>query len=111
VHDSEYPSHRCNVCEIARKAAFILTILCFAALAAGLTLKLHLLSHEHPEEHDFDHCSICQQLLITPAKFIPEPELSLPDVDLHSGNIEFVLRFYVTAVCCTPFDPRPPPLL
>jgi hypothetical protein len=46
-----------------RKTVLIITTVCFVAMVAGLTLKLHLLSHKHPEKHDSSRCSICQMLL------------------------------------------------
>ncbi len=79
------------------------------AMVTGVSLQLHLLSHEHPQEHDFESCSICQQLLITPGNFAPEPQLCLPDIDRDKDNFEFVPEFYITTLHCKPFDARPPP--
>jgi hypothetical protein len=79
------------------------------AMVTGVSLQLHLLSHEHSHEHDFDDCSICQQLLITHGKFTPVPQLCLPDIDRHKDNFEFVPEFYITAFHYKPFNARPPP--
>ncbi len=94
---------------MARKVTLILTTVCFTALVAGLTLQLHLLSHEHSQEHDFDNCSICRQLLITHGKFATEPQLCLPDIDRNKDSFEFVPEFYITAFHYKPFNARPPP--
>jgi hypothetical protein len=68
------------------------------------------MSHEHSREHDFDRCSICQQLLVTPGKYTPVPQLRLPDIDRHKkDSVEFVPEFYITAFQSKPFDARPPP--
>ena len=78
-------------------------------MATGLTLTLHLLELKHQQNHDSNHCSIYQQLLIKSSKFIAEPELSIPDIDLFKDYIEFPIQFYVTAFHHKPFNPRPPP--
>ena len=78
-------------------------------MSTGLTLTLHLLELKHQQNHDSNHCSICQQLLITPSKCALEPELRLPDTDLLKDNIEFLPQLYVTAFHHKPFNPRPPP--
>jgi len=78
-------------------------------MATGLSLRLHLLSHEHSQKHDFDDCSICRQLLISPKKFATEPQTSLPDTEFQKDTLEFVLHFHVATIDCKPFDSRPPP--
>jgi hypothetical protein len=83
--------------------------ICFVALATGLTLKLHLLSHKHPDNHTSSRCPTCQQLLITPNKFVLEPQFSLPDTDSFQDEIEFPLQPLVPAFRYEPFGPRPPP--
>ena len=92
-----------------RKAVLICITVCFVAMVTGVSLQLHLLGHEHPEEHDSEHCSVCQQLLITPGKFIMEPVSNLPDTGFHAYNVEFQSQSYVIAFHFEPFDPRPPP--
>jgi len=83
--------------------------ICFAATVTGISLQLHLLSHEHRHGHDFDDCSICRQLLISPEKFAAEPHTSLPDTEQHKGSFEFIPQFNITAFHCRPFNARPPP--
>ena len=83
--------------------------ICFVAMVTGVTLQLHLLSHEHSHEHDFDNCSICQQLLASPDKFISELQTTLLDKELYKESIEFVLQLNVTAFQSKSFDARPPP--
>ena len=78
-------------------------------MVTGVSLQLHLLSHEHSHEHDFDDCSNCRQLLVSPEKFAAEPQNNLPDKELYKESIEFVPEFYLTAVDCKPFNARPPP--
>lgn len=95
----------------ARRAVLTIAIACFVAMVTGITLHLHLLSHQHPGEHDAEHCSICQQLLIAPGKFITEPELVLLDYNLQKDTIEFQSQSYVIALQHEPFGPRPPPRL
>jgi hypothetical protein len=78
-------------------------------MVTGVSLQLHLLSHEHQHEHDFDDCSICRQLLMSPEKFAAEPQIILPDKELYKESLEFVLQFYVTAFHCKSINARPPP--
>ena len=97
------------VLRLARKAALGFVMACFVARVAGVSLHLHILSHEHPEEHDAKHCPICQQLLIMPGKFITEPELSLPDSNRQKGTVEYPSQSCVITFRFEPFGPRPPP--
>jgi len=78
-------------------------------MVTGISLQLHLLSHEHSREHDSDECPICRQLLIAPAKFLPELETSQPDTEQHKEDFEFVSEFYMTAFHHKSFTARPPP--
>jgi len=95
---------------LARKILLITVIACFAALVTGLTLMLHLSSIEHPEEHNCEHCPICQQIIINPAKVIipAEPVVIYEEIILYEVDFTFE---YPTAIvenrCCIP---RAPPL-
>ena len=96
---------------LALKAVSVYSMVCFVAMVTGVSLHLHFLSHEHPEEHDAEHCSVCQRLLIVRGKFVAESETSLPDFILQKGNVEFHSQSYVIAFHFEPFGPRPPPQL
>lgn len=98
-----------NLARLDRKAVLICITVCFVAMVTGVSMQLHLLSHEHSREHDFDDCSICRQLLVTHGKFAPEPKLCLPDTDRNRDSFEFVPEFYITAFHCKSFNARPPP--
>jgi hypothetical protein len=78
-------------------------------MVTGVSLHLHLLSYEHPEEHDTEHCPLCQQLLFKPGKFITEPESGVPDDGPLIDDVEFYSQPYVTAFHFESFSPRPPP--
>jgi hypothetical protein len=78
-------------------------------MVTGVSLQLHLLSHEHSHEHDFDDCSICRQLLVSPEKFAAEPQTSLPDTEPYKESIEFVPQSNVIAFQCKLINARPPP--
>ncbi|MBN2314216.1 MAG: hypothetical protein JXM79_09820 [Sedimentisphaerales bacterium] len=96
---------------VARKVGLILMTSFFVALVTGLSLYLHLLNHEHPEDHDAAHCPICQRLLIKPGKFITEPESHLPDFNRLEGQIAFYTQSYTQTFHFDSFRPRPPPQL
>lgn len=80
-------------------------------MVMGITLHLHLMGHDHPKAHDAEHCSICQQLVIAPGKFMTEPESGLPDFNPQKNSVEFQSKFCIVAFHFEPFGPRPPPLL
>jgi hypothetical protein len=78
-------------------------------MTTGILLQLHLLSEEHPEKHDSEHCSLCQQLLFSPVKFDLESEHIFEIdsqteccIDLHNNIC--IKQFHHQQ-----FDPRPPP--
>jgi hypothetical protein len=96
---------------LALKVVCVYSMVCFVAMVTGVSLHLHFLSHEHPEEHDSEHCSVCQQLLIVPGKFIVESETSLFDSILQRDIVEFQSQSDVIAFHFDPFGPRPPPQL
>lgn len=96
---------------LARKVGFILTTIFFVVMVTGISLYVHLMSHEHPEEHDPAHCPICKQLLIKPGKFITEPESHLPDFNRLEGHIKFNFQSYTKDFHFDSFHPRPPPSL
>ena len=85
------------------------TTVCFVAMTTGLMLQLHLAIDAHSEKHDSEQCSVCQQLLIVPGKFILEPELTLET----AGQIEHYVNFHPTIRIKQfhhqQFGPRPPP--
>jgi len=83
--------------------------ICFVAMVTGISLQLHLLSHEHSHEHDFDDCSICRQLLVSSKKFAAEPQIILPDKELYKESFEFLPKFNIIVFHCKPFNARPPP--
>jgi hypothetical protein len=78
-------------------------------MAMGLSLQLHLLGEEHPEKHDSEHCSLCQQLLFSPAKYVLESEHTF-----EIGNQVECFSDVHNNICIKEshhqqFGPRPPP--
>ena len=92
-----------------RKTVLICITVCFVAMVTGVSLQLHLLSHEHSREHDIDSCSICRQLLIAHGKFALEQELTLDIGDQFERDVHFHSTICVKRFHCQPSDPRPPP--
>jgi len=92
-----------------QKTVLIFMTVCFAAMVTGISLQLHLLREAHPEKHDTEHCSLCQQLLFSPGKFFLESELTFE----ISSQIEYCIDFH-NNICIKQshhqqFNPRPPP--
>jgi hypothetical protein len=79
------------------------------AMVTGLTLELHLASHKATDSHTSSQCSICQQLLITPGKFILESQFRFPSTEPFKYVIEFAPQSYIATLHHQPFSPRPPP--
>lgn len=75
------------------------------------TAQLHLLSHEHSHEHDFNDCSTCRQLLVSPEKLATGPQIILPDKELCKESIEFIPQFSVTTFHYKSINARPPPFI
>jgi hypothetical protein len=81
----------------------------FVTMVTGISLQLHLSSHGHQHEHDSGKCSICQQLLTVPGKFIVEPETDVHYSDPLGSNVVFRSQSFVLSLQFEPFTPRPPP--
>jgi len=94
----------------ARRSFLILAAVSFAAMVTGLSLQLHLLSQNHPQGHDSDHCPVCELLLAAPGKFTHGPQLELPDVNHLEGDAVHPLAARVAVFGRNPFTPRAPPL-
>jgi len=92
-----------------RQVVLIFITICFVALVTGASLQLHLLSEVHPEKHDSEHCSLCQQLLLAPGKFILEPELAVETGSQIECYIKSHSTIYIKQFHYQQFDPRPPP--
>jgi len=93
----------------ARKSVLLVMAISFVAMVTGISLQLHFSSRDHRHGHDPDKCSICQQLLTVPGKFIAEPETKLPDSDPPGNNTEFHSQSCEISFHVEPFGPRPPP--
>ena len=96
---------------LTRKTALLIATVGFVSMVTEVSLHVHFLNHEHPEEHDSEHCSICQQLLVTPGKFIAEPESFALEFIPQKNNIEFHSQSFVITFQFNSFSPRPPPQL
>jgi hypothetical protein len=98
-----------NLERLARKCVFVIAVVSFVAVTTGLTQQLHILSHEHPHEHDVDNCLVCQQLIAL-GKFYSETHPVLDNIILF----EYILDYYTDTLLIfsqpKPFDCRPPPL-
>lgn len=92
-----------------RKTVLICITICFVAMVTGLSLQLHLLSESHPEKHDSERCSLCQQLLLVTGKFVLEPELALETSGRIECHIKLNPNICVKQFHHQQFNPRPPP--
>jgi hypothetical protein len=98
-----------NLLYKTRKAVLTIMTISFLALVTELTLELHLLSHEHTDNHNSSQCPICQQLLTTQNKFAIEIQAFNQDIKLIEEYIESSLQTPVISFRHEPFGPRPPP--
>jgi len=94
---------------LKRQAILTCITICFAAMVTGVPLQLHLRSEAHSEKQDSERCSLCQQLLLTPGKFILEPELAIETTSRIYGYINFHSIACIKQLIHRQFGPRPPP--
>ena len=83
---------------------------CCLAMVTGLTLKLHLACFDDPAEHDSEHCSICQELLIAPSKFVPASQPELGTATQFEHHVEFPTFTCSKRLYPQPANPRAPPV-
>jgi hypothetical protein len=99
---------RYNLVRLTRKCVFVIAVVSFLAMTTGLIQQLHLLSHNHPHEHDVDNCLICQQLVAL-GKFYSQT----PPVPENIVQLEYVLDYCPETLFVSsqpkPFNSRPPP--
>ena len=96
---------------IVRTGMVLSVCLIVAAMTSGLTLAIHLLTLEHPADHDSRNCSLCKQLLIALKELMLGPSTgSVHDAPIHCADapefIEHVRRFRFTV-----WQSRAPPVL
>jgi hypothetical protein len=68
-----------------RKSLLMVGAVSFVLMVTGVTLWLHLAQAHGPDHHDSAHCSLCQQLLISPKKGTCEP--AAPATDEHDVDL------------------------
>ena len=94
---------------LARKSVLMIAIVSFLAMVTGLITILHLLSHKNHQEHAFDHCSICQQLLTMQKGFSSQPQPKIGyTCEFKHYNVPLYITFIERPYFQT-FSPRPPP--
>jgi hypothetical protein len=93
----------------ARTSVLVAVTVSFVAMVTNVSLQLHLLGHDHQQEHDPDKCSVCQHFLSPDGKFMLRPESKLPVAYSLKGNAEFPLQICIAAFNHNPFSPRAPP--
>lgn len=92
-----------------RKGVLIVSTVCFAAMATGAALCGHLWCAEHPEEHDFGHCSICKRILASCSSFDIEPQIWLVDTIAEQDRPVLRQDIIVSALLSLTVHPRAPP--
>lgn len=95
---------------VARTALLVIGTACFISATTGVTLQLHFLSCEHPEEHDHENCPICTSLLIHSNKFIQYPDIQIEYFDFLESNPFYPAFTRHSVNYLKAFNPRPPPL-
>jgi hypothetical protein len=60
--------------ENCRKILLVFASVCFVLSATNIILVLHLAEHHKDENHDPEHCPICQQAVVNAVKAVlPDP--------------------------------------
>ena len=92
-----------------RRAFVILGGVSVVTAATGLTLWLHLASHDHEHEHDSAHCGVCQQFLAGQKSLhvASQPTLHVDDTSWTTCPVAH--RENLPTFCRDGFENRPPP--
>lgn len=96
---------------LARKIALITGAVCLLAMVTGVTLALHLAGEEHPEKHDCEHCPICRQIFINPAKAIMPVGQAVILESIILCQVDFIFDTPVVIEETLSCIPRAPPLI
>lgn len=92
-----------------RNILVVVGVLCFAAIATQAPLLFHVLSCEHPDEHDSTHCATCRHLLICPEKYTAEANTQLHITSDYVRPVDFHTLAFTGSFCPRSLNPRPPP--
>ena len=92
-----------------RNILVVIGVLCLMAMATQTRLLLHILTQDHPENHDSSHCQICRQLLIAPEKYATEPDIQANNTDSLTYCVDYCNSTYAHLFYPETFNPRPPP--
>lgn len=87
----------------------MIAVLCLMAMATQAGLLLHILTEDHPENHDPSHCQICRQLFITPEKYVTEPNIQADNTNSLTYCVGYCNSTRASLFYPKGFNPRPPP--
>jgi len=92
-----------------RTTLLVLGTACFVAMASGLVLHFHLAHVDEPAEHDSDHCSLCQRLLVSKKDYTTDPEPVAVELDPVGHIIAVLPARRVLQTSPNQCNPRAPP--
>jgi membrane-anchored glycerophosphoryl diester phosphodiesterase (GDPDase) len=92
-----------------RKVVLVVGMLCFLSTVTGVTLQLHLLSHEHNKQHDHEDCDICKNFFAVNQKFILNSYTTMVFFEHFARNTQYSKPTIPGLFRLEAFNPRPPP--
>ncbi|MCF7956502.1 MAG: hypothetical protein K9M75_11925 [Phycisphaerae bacterium] len=93
-----------------RYILFVIIASCFVLTVSNALFMLHLDSHYALDNYSDDDCSICQHLVKSPHKFIPETD---PEIIFAEKSV-FIFFTFESQIVTNQFEPfmaRPPPCM
>ncbi|MDD5328208.1 MAG: hypothetical protein PHY02_10420 [Phycisphaerae bacterium] len=93
-----------------KKLLFALVMVCFILTASNVMLALHLSEHHKDENHDHQHCPICQQVVINKNLAVLPPPVGIYTVNEIPFTITYANSFFPQIVRHRFPSPRAPPV-
>jgi hypothetical protein len=94
----------------ARKVILVIGLLCFFSAITGITLQIHLLCHEHNDQHDHNNCDFCKLFFASNHRFFHDSYTVITSFEHFILNIQYSSSTAPGLFFLKVFNPRPPPL-
>jgi hypothetical protein len=93
----------------SRKVVLVIGMLCFLSTVTGVTLQLHLLSHQHNDRHGHEDCDICKNFFAANQKFVLSSYTIMAFFEHFARDTQYSRPTIPGLFRLKAFNPRPPP--
>ena len=93
----------------ARVFVLLAMVMCLLVMTTGVLLLLHLSACNHPKDHDYSKCPICQKILAGVDKYSLEHKFKLQGLDLYPQHSFPRWNIYGALLSSESIVPRAPP--